>query len=109
MPSTLQGSCWRIDSRSPCGPTRASDVKSGSTFGIDSDAQVFERRTVRREKPDPHFRTVCSIGGHSRRSAFLRALRDGACEVFDVVLSPDSSEVHHDHLHVDMGSHRARR
>ncbi|MBQ0821858.1 extensin family protein [Microvirga terrae] len=49
------------------------------------------------------------VGGNSRRSAFLRALRNGACNVFDVVLSPDYNEVHHDHFHFDMGSHRACR
>jgi hypothetical protein len=48
-------------------------------------------------------------GGNARRSAFLRALRDGACEFFDVVLSPDYNEAHHDHFHFDMGSYRACR
>jgi hypothetical protein len=48
-------------------------------------------------------------GGDARRSAFLRALRDGACEFFDVVLSPDYNEAHHDHFHFDMGSYRACR
>jgi len=48
-------------------------------------------------------------GGNARRSAFLRALRDGACDYFDVVLSPDYNEAHHDHLHFDMGSYRACR
>jgi hypothetical protein len=48
-------------------------------------------------------------GGDGRREAFLRALRDGACRLFDVVLSPDYNEAHHDHLHFDMGSYRACR
>jgi hypothetical protein len=48
-------------------------------------------------------------GANARRSAFLRALRDGACEFFDVVLSPDYNEAHHDHFHFDMGSYRACR
>jgi len=34
---------------------------------------------------------------------FLRRLRDGGCEVFGTVLSPDYNEAHHDHLHMDMG------
>lgn len=48
-------------------------------------------------------------GGDGRRKAFLRALRDGACRFFDVVLSPDYNEAHHDHFHFDMGSYRACR
>lgn len=48
-------------------------------------------------------------GSNARRSAFLRTLRDGACDFFDVVLSPDYNEAHHDHFHFDMGSYRACR
>ncbi|MGF9761464.1 extensin family protein [Microvirga sp. 0TCS3.31] len=48
-------------------------------------------------------------GGDGRREAFLRALRDGACRFFNVVLSPDYNEAHHDHLHFDMGSYRTCR
>jgi hypothetical protein len=48
-------------------------------------------------------------GGDARRSAFLRGLRDESCRFFDVVLSPDYNEAHHDHFHFDMGSYRACR
>jgi hypothetical protein len=48
-------------------------------------------------------------GGSARRSVFLRTLRNGACDFFDVVLSPDYNEAHHDHFHLDMGSYRACR
>lgn len=48
-------------------------------------------------------------GSDARQSAFLRAVRDGACGFFDVVLSPDYNEAHHDHFHFDMGSYRACR
>jgi hypothetical protein len=34
---------------------------------------------------------------------FLRQLRDGACEVFSVVLSPDYNAAHRNHFHVDVG------
>ncbi len=47
--------------------------------------------------------------GNGRRPAFLRALRNGACDFFNVVLSPDYNEAHHDHFHFDMGSYRACR
>ena len=34
---------------------------------------------------------------------FLRKVRDGACEVFSVVLSPDYNAAHRNHFHVDVG------
>ena len=34
-------------------------------------------------------------------AAFLKRLRDGACEVFATVLSPDYNAQHADHLHLD--------
>ncbi|MDP9708702.1 UNVERIFIED_ORG: hypothetical protein J2X80_000767 [Pseudomonas fluorescens] len=34
---------------------------------------------------------------------FLRQVRDGACEVFSVVLSPDYNAAHRNHFHVDVG------
>jgi hypothetical protein len=35
-------------------------------------------------------------------SAFLHQAHDGACDVFDTVLGPDTNDAHHDHLHLDM-------
>jgi hypothetical protein len=37
---------------------------------------------------------------------FVRAVRDGACRVFGVVLSPDYNAEHADHLHLDRGEWR---
>ena len=34
---------------------------------------------------------------------FLRAVRDDACRIFNIVLGPDYNAEHRDHLHVDMG------
>lgn len=39
--------------------------------------------------------------GQPSEAAFLRAARDGACEVFTTVLSPDYNQAHRDHLHFD--------
>jgi hypothetical protein len=47
--------------------------------------------------------------GPAPKAAFLRAIRDGACRFFDVVLSPDYNEAHRDHLHFDMGEQSACR
>ena len=41
--------------------------------------------------------------GTARQRAFLRAVRDGACEHFEAVLSPDYNRAHRDHLHFDLG------
>jgi hypothetical protein len=34
---------------------------------------------------------------------FLRQVREGACDTFNVVLSPDYNAAHRDHFHLDMG------
>ena len=38
------------------------------------------------------------------RGAFLRQVRDGACEVFSTTLSPDYNGAHADHFHLDKAS-----
>ncbi|KPF77820.1 hypothetical protein IP88_05445 [alpha proteobacterium AAP81b] len=43
------------------------------------------------------------------RGRFLREIRDGACQLFSVVLSPDHNAAHADHLHLDMGRARVCR
>jgi len=40
---------------------------------------------------------------------FLRAVRDGACRVFDGVLGPDYNAAHRDHFHLDRGAWRVCR
>jgi hypothetical protein len=37
---------------------------------------------------------------------FLNDVRDGACRVFDGVLSPEYNEAHRDHFHLDRGGPR---
>jgi hypothetical protein len=48
-----------------------------------------------------------TVAGHFRaddeRGAFMRTVRDGACNTFRTVLSPDYNAAHADHLHLDMG------
>lgn len=41
--------------------------------------------------------------GNQRDRAFLRDVRDGACDYFQAVLSPDYNRAHRDHLHFDLG------
>lgn len=39
--------------------------------------------------------------GDPHSQAFLRDVRDGACDLFTTVLSPDYNAAHRDHLHLD--------
>jgi hypothetical protein len=45
-------------------------------------------------------------GRRADEAAFLRAVRDGACRLFPVVLGPDYNALHRDHFHLDMGRFR---
>jgi hypothetical protein len=47
--------------------------------------------------------------GAQPEAKFLREVRGGACDYFNLVLSPDYNADHHDHLHVDMGWYRSCR
>ncbi|HKR15840.1 extensin family protein [Rhizorhapis sp.] len=39
--------------------------------------------------------------GTAEQKAFLREVRDGACQLFATVLGPEYNEVHQDHFHLD--------
>jgi hypothetical protein len=41
--------------------------------------------------------------GTSAEAAFLRDVRSGACDYFNMTLSPDFNADHRDHFHLDMG------
>lgn len=45
--------------------------------------------------------------GTGPEAAFLRDVRDGACDLFATVLSPDYNAAHRDHLHFDQASRGA--
>jgi hypothetical protein len=45
--------------------------------------------------------------GDQPSAEFVRNVRDGACDYFNLVLSPDYNADHHDHLHFDMGWYRS--
>ena len=42
----------------------------------------------------------------SGKAAFLRAARDGACDIFSTTLSPDYNQAHADHFHLDQAGGR---
>jgi hypothetical protein len=41
------------------------------------------------------------------KGAFLRSVRDGACDIFSTTLSPDYNAAHADHFHFDLAARRA--
>ena len=45
--------------------------------------------------------------GDRDETVFLRAVRDGACDLFSTVLSPDYNAAHADHLHLDQAARGA--
>jgi len=45
--------------------------------------------------------------GAGVEAAFLRDVRDGACDLFSTVLSPDYNAAHRDHLHLDQAERGA--
>lgn len=45
--------------------------------------------------------------GGSADAAFLREVRDGACDLFSTVLSPDYNSAHADHFHLDQAERGA--
>lgn len=57
------------------------------------------------ELADGHLITLRSDWkkGTKKEKKFLRDIRDSACKVFSVVLSPDYNAAHYDHFHIDMG------
>ncbi len=46
-------------------------------------------------------------GGTEDQQAFLRAVRDGACDLFATVLSPDYNSAHANHFHFDQADRGA--
>lgn len=45
--------------------------------------------------------------GNDPKARFLRAVRDGACDLFATTLSPDYNAAHRDHLHLDQAERGA--
>lgn len=43
------------------------------------------------------------FGKATSKGAFLKEVRDKACDLFSATLSPDYNKLHADHLHLDMG------
>ena len=51
--------------------------------------------------------TVVRDWDDAGKAAFLREVRDGACDLFATVLSPDYNQAHRDHFHFDQAARGA--
>lgn len=70
---------------------------SEHAFGRAIDIMAFEFADGRIARVKEHWRDRGPLGD------FLRQASQGACGVFQVVLSPNADADHHDHLHLDVG------
>ncbi|MBL0924834.1 MAG: extensin family protein [Sphingomonadaceae bacterium] len=73
------------------GGSRPSEHSTGNAI----DISAFVLSDGRRVTPLEHWDVP------DGRSAFLRAVRDGGCDYFSTVLSPDYNDAHKDHFHLD--------
>ena len=70
-------------------------------FREHATADAFDVTGFRLEDGE-QVRVLQAWEGADAKAAFLRDVRDGACDVFSTVLSPDYNEAHRDHLHFDV-------
>ena len=78
-----------------CRSIRGSDRPSEHSTGNAIDISAFVLSDGRRVSLVEHW------NARDGRSAFLQAIRDGACGYFTTVLSPDYNDAHADHFHFD--------
>jgi hypothetical protein len=75
------------------GTTRMSEHATGNAIDVAAFKLTDGRRITLKD----------NWMGDPAPTAFLRHVRDGACEWFNTVLSPDYNALHADHFHFDQG------
>lgn len=78
--------------RNIAGGGRMSEHATGNAFDISAFRLTSGRRIT----------VIAGWQGKADEQAFLRAVRDGACDIFGTILSPDFNAAHRDHFHFDM-------
>jgi hypothetical protein len=79
--------CRRI-----AGGSRMSEHATGNAY----DIAAFRLASGRRVS------LIDGWAGKADEQAFLREVRNGACDIFATTLSPDFNTAHRDHFHLDM-------
>ena len=87
--------------RNVYGRPRATRSRHATTEALDIAGFVLE--------DDTHVRVLKDWSTEGAEATFLHEVRNGACEFFDGVLSPDYNEAHKDHLHLDRGTYNVCR
>lgn len=82
---------------------RATGARSQHAFANAIDVAGLRTASGRR------ITVVRDFRGDDQEGRFLRRARDGACDWYGAVLSPDYNAAHADHLHLDRGRWRACR
>lgn len=78
-----------------CRPIRGGSTPSQHSTGNAIDISAFVLSDGRRVSLVEHW------DAQDGRSAFVQAIRDGGCDYFSTVLSPDYNAAHADHFHFD--------
>jgi len=91
-------------------PGRRSRHATADAFDVAAFVVADGRRTIAIRR-DWALRAAEAGGAYdpAAQAAFLRAVHDGACGLFDGVLGPDYNAVHADHFHLEVGGWRTCR
>lgn len=83
-----------VNCRRIAGTNRMSEHASGNAYDISAFRLSGGRRIS----------LIDGWTGKADEQAFLREIRDGACDIFATTLSPDFNTAHRDHFHFDMAA-----
>jgi hypothetical protein len=93
----------RVSALDHLGTTNCRRIAGGSRMSEHATGNAYDIAAFRLADG----RRVTLIGGWNGRAderAFLREVRDGACDIFGTTLSPDFNAAHRDHFHFDMAA-----
>lgn len=76
------------------GGSRMSEHSTGNAFDVSAFRLASGRRIT----------LIAGWDGKADEQAFLREVRNGACDIFGTTLSPDFNAAHRDHFHFDMAA-----
>jgi hypothetical protein len=101
QPAAMRHLGQRVAALEHMGTTNCRRIAGRSTMSEHATGNAFDISAFRLASG----RRITLIGGWEGKAdeqAFLRAVRDGACDIFGTTLSPDFNAAHRDHFHFDM-------